>query len=123
MSTIDPVLEKLIELTRTLGEPALDYAILGEGNSSAAAGEETFYVKASGRTLHNIGADGFVRVRCGPILAMLEREQLSDDEIQAGLMAARVDARRPSRRWRRCSTPIFSGCRACGSSGTRIRRP
>src|SRR5437879_7903064 len=95
MSTIDPVLEKLIELTRTLGEPALDYAILGEGNSSAAAGEETFYVKASGRTLHNIGADGFVQVRRSPILAMLEREQLSDDEILAGLMAARVDDAAP----------------------------
>src|SRR5688572_1220576 len=95
MTVSDAGLQQLIELTRTLGDPALDYAILGEGNTSKAADGDTFYVKASGRTLHNIGADGFVRVRRAPILAMLEREQLSDAEIQAGLMDARVDAAAP----------------------------
>jgi rhamnose utilization protein RhaD (predicted bifunctional aldolase and dehydrogenase) len=95
MSDTDAALGQLVELTRTLGEPALDYAILGEGNSSVLAADGTFYVKASGRTLHNIGPEGFVRVRREPILAMLDREQLPDAEIQAGLMQARVDPGAP----------------------------
>ena len=48
MNAIDPTLEQLLELTRALGDPALDYAILGEGNTSVAAEGETFYVKYKG---------------------------------------------------------------------------
>jgi rhamnose utilization protein RhaD (predicted bifunctional aldolase and dehydrogenase) len=95
MSALHPALEQLIGLSRALGEPERDYAILGEGNSSAAVDNDTFYVKASGRTLHNIGAADFVQVQRTPMLAMLEQEQLPDAEILAGLMAARVDTDAP----------------------------
>jgi len=98
MSSIDPILQQLVDFSRRLGEPANDYAILGEGNTSASVDNESFYVKASGATLHGIGPEGFVRVRCAPVMAMLDQEQLSDDAIRDGMMAACVDAsaRRPS---------------------------
>jgi rhamnose utilization protein RhaD (predicted bifunctional aldolase and dehydrogenase) len=98
MSNQHPILEQLVALTRRLGEPAKDYAILGEGNTSAAADEESFYVKASGATLDGIRPEGFVHVRRAPVMAMLDADQLTDDEVRVGLMAACVEmgARRPS---------------------------
>src|SRR5438876_4650330 len=98
MTTRDSVLQQLVEFSRRLGDPVNDYAILGEGNTSARVDAETFYVKASGATLHGIGPEGFVRVRRAPVMAMLDQEQLSDDAIRDGMMAACVDpnARSPS---------------------------
>ena len=39
----------LIEYSRAIGDPARDYVILGEGNTSLSVGDGTFWVKASGR--------------------------------------------------------------------------
>ena len=69
--SVDSILAELVAMSRNLGDPSLDYAILGEGNSSARADAETFWVKASGVEMRTIGADGFVRVRFEPVLAML----------------------------------------------------
>ncbi|MFN2271643.1 MAG: class II aldolase/adducin family protein [Anaerolineae bacterium] len=94
----DP-LAQLIEMSRHLGDPALDYAILGEGNSSARADDNSFWVKASGVELRTIGASGFVRLRFDRVLDLLEREELSDAAIKAGLAEAQLDptvAARPS---------------------------
>jgi len=98
MTTSEAVLQQLVELSRRLGDPVNDYAILGEGNSSASVDAESFYVKASGATLCGIGPEGFVHVRTAPVLAMLEEQQLTDDAIRDGMMAACVDptGRRPS---------------------------
>src|SRR3954447_21449745 len=98
MTTSEAVLQQLVELSRRLGDPVNDYAILGEGNSSASVGAESFYVKASGATLCGIRPEGFVHVRTAPVLAMLEEQQLTDDAIRDGMMAACVDptGRRPS---------------------------
>lgn len=98
MTTSDSILQQLVDFSRRLGEPANDYAILGEGNTSATVDDETFFVKASGAALHGIGPDGFVRVQRAPVLEMLDEEQLSDEAIRDGMMAACVDraARRPS---------------------------
>jgi rhamnose utilization protein RhaD (predicted bifunctional aldolase and dehydrogenase) len=98
MTESDAILQHLIELSRWLGEPAREYAILGEGNTSAAVDEEGFYVKASGATLDGIGPDGFVRVLRAPIMAMLDEERLSDEEIGNRMMEACAGgaARRPS---------------------------
>jgi rhamnose utilization protein RhaD (predicted bifunctional aldolase and dehydrogenase) len=82
------ILHQLVEFTRRLGDPVKDYAILGEGNTSAAVDEESFFVKASGATLNGIGPDGFVQVRRAPILAMLDAERLTDDEVRDGMQAA-----------------------------------
>ena len=38
-------------MSRILGDPARDLVILGEGNTSARADGNTFFVKASGKEL------------------------------------------------------------------------
>jgi rhamnose utilization protein RhaD (predicted bifunctional aldolase and dehydrogenase) len=78
-------------MSRHLGDPALDYAILGEGNSSARIDGSTFWVKASGAELCTIEASGFVQVRFEPVLALLEQENVDDETVRTTLEAARVD--------------------------------
>src|SRR4051812_12699038 len=95
MTTSDDVLQQLLEFSRRLGDPANDYAILGEGNSSASVDADSFYVKASGATIHGIGPEGFVHVRSAPVLAMLDEHRLTDDAIRDGMMAACVDPSGP----------------------------
>jgi rhamnose utilization protein RhaD (predicted bifunctional aldolase and dehydrogenase) len=85
------ILTQLISMSRHLGDPALDYVILGEGNASARADDDTFWVKASGLHMGTIEAEGFVQVRFDEVLGLLEKGDLSDDEIKAGLAAAKVD--------------------------------
>lgn len=95
----DKILAQLVTMSNNLGDPALDYVILGEGNTSARADADTFWVKASGTELRTIEASGFVRVRFDRVLALLDAGDLSDDEVKAGLEAAKVDpavAARPS---------------------------
>lgn len=89
--TAAKTLDQLIAMSRVLGDPALDYAILGEGNSSARIDEDTFWVKASGAEMRTIEAGGFVQVRFDAVLAMLEAGELADGAVKAGLEAARVD--------------------------------
>ena len=38
----DDILTQLIAMSHSLGDPALDYVILGEGNTSARADADTF---------------------------------------------------------------------------------
>lgn len=93
------LLTQLVDMSRTLGEPARDYVILGEGNTSARADEETFWVKASGTSLHGIGEQGFVQVGLEPVLALFSQNNLSDTAVTEALNAARIDqstAIRPS---------------------------
>jgi len=85
-------LSQLVAMTRCLGDPALDYAILGEGNTSARADDEHFWVKASGVEMRTIGPTGFVRMRFDRVLSMLQAESPADDQVKAGLDAAKADA-------------------------------
>ena len=90
---------ELVEMSRKLGEPAADCVILGEGNTSARIDDETFWVKASGAQLPTITAEGFVRVRFGPVLGLLDAEDPSDEMIKQALLEACVDnkaGQRPS---------------------------
>jgi rhamnose utilization protein RhaD (predicted bifunctional aldolase and dehydrogenase) len=91
------VLTELVAMSRRLAEPALDYVILGEGNSSAGVDEASFFVKASGVSLREIGPEGFVRVRRAPVLELLAQPSVDDDAIRDGMLAARVDAFSPVR--------------------------
>lgn len=84
------VLAELISLSRTLGDPAHDLAILAEGNTSARAEEGSFFVKASGYSMRTIGADGFVLVRSRPILQALDGPDLSDEQVREVLANARL---------------------------------
>ena len=84
-------LERLIAMTRSLAEPERDLVILAEGNTSARIDEETFWLKASGKSMVDIDASGFVAMRLTPMLALLNGERLSDAETKARFEAARLD--------------------------------
>ena len=88
----------LIELSHRLGDPALRMAILGEGNASARVDGGTFVVKASGSTLQHLGEGDIVECRPDGLLALVDRDHVSDDEVLEALMASRVDsaANKPS---------------------------
>jgi rhamnose utilization protein RhaD (predicted bifunctional aldolase and dehydrogenase) len=85
------VLAQLVAMSNNLGDPALDYVILGEGNTSARADADTFWVKASGTTLRTIDRNGFVRVSFEPILAILGASELTDEQVKQRLSEASVD--------------------------------
>ena len=89
------VLNQLVALSNTLGRPELDYVILGEGNTSARASDAAFWVKASGAELRTITAAGFVQVAFDRVLALVERPNLTDADVKAGLSAAKVDPSSP----------------------------
>ena len=48
------LLSQLVAMSRSLGDPANDYVILGEGNTSAKVDADSFWVKASGTELRTI---------------------------------------------------------------------
>ncbi len=83
-------LEQLVSMSTTLGNPAHDYVILGEGNTSTLMGDGTFWVKASGFQLPTIRRQGFVRVSMAKALAILDETNLSDGEIKTRLLEAKV---------------------------------
>ena len=91
MSDLQQLRTELVELSRALGDPAADCVILGEGNTSARIDEDSFWVKASGAQLPTITAEGFVRVRFGPVLGLLDAEAPSDETIKQVLLEACVD--------------------------------
>lgn len=84
-------------MSRRLADPALDYVILGEGNTSAGVDDATFFVKASGVSLRDIPESGFVRVRRAPIMELLGRSSVTDDEVRDGMLASKVDTFSPIR--------------------------
>ncbi len=88
---METILKQLIGMSRNLGDPALDYVILGEGNTSARVDATSFWVKASGAELRTIESSGFVQVLFERVLTLLQAGDLSDAEVKAGLEAARAD--------------------------------
>ena len=114
MMQSDTVLDSLVALSRELGRPERELAILGEGNTSADAGDGTFWVKASGSQLAMIDSGGFSQVRTATMLALLDAPQLSDAQVAEGLRAALVDpaARKPS-----VETFMHALCLAEGQAG------
>ena len=88
------VLDELVGISAELGAPDHDLAILGEGNTSARADEETFWIKASGSQLAKAGRDGFVRVRFSPILEAMDGPLLDDTALRELLKAATVEGQR-----------------------------
>lgn len=95
----NPLLQQLVDLSHYLGDPTRGYAILGEGNTSARIDDDTFYVKASGTQLSDIGSDGFVAVSMSKVLGILDDPSADDQTVTKVLMAALVDKgekRRPS---------------------------
>ena len=91
--------DQLVSLSHAVGAPALDAAILGEGNTSIRVDDATFLVKASGCQLSSLGRDDLVHLRFDKLLPLLDGGAVSEAELSAVYEAAKVDAghkRRPS---------------------------
>ncbi len=65
-------------------------AILGEGNASVRIDADTFAVKASGANLGTLTEDGIALCRFDRLLPLLDRQKMSDEEVDQSLMDARV---------------------------------
>lgn len=98
MNTPDKTKQTLLTLSHDLGAEHRALAILGEGNTSAKLSGETFLVKASGSSLGTMTEADVVECRFAPLLAMLSRDDLTDQQIEDELFGCRVDAsaRKPS---------------------------
>jgi len=99
MSDKDKVFEDLLILSRHLGDSAHDWAVLGEGNTSAKIDDETFLVKASGSMLATLTRDQVCQARFAPLLEALDSDQTySDSEVKDLLLGSVVggDGRMPS---------------------------
>lgn len=85
----------LVAMSHALGCPAADCAILGEGNTSTCASDESFWVKASGFQLPTIEARGFTECRFDTVLELLEADDISDENVKRVLAASQVDPEAP----------------------------
>ncbi len=86
--------KQLLDLSHTLGDPAHDWAILGEGNTSAAQDKDMFLVKASGASLSTLTADQVAAVRFAPLRDVLESDRdWSDAETKDLLRSACVGSK------------------------------
>lgn len=91
METSDSVLAQLVGLSNAMGDARNDYAILGEGNTSARIDSDSFYVKASGAELRTADASSFTRISFQKILTFLDNDSVSDDEVRQVLSDAKLD--------------------------------
>lgn len=92
------VLDDLVALSRWLGDPVNDCAILGEGNTSARVSDSTFLVKASGTELRTVDSAGFVEMDLNKSVEMLEQDFQDDEQVRHALNEGKVglDERMPS---------------------------
>ena len=86
----DTLLDELLTLAHALGLESRGLAILGEGNVSVRADDETFFIKASGSSLGTLGKGDVSRVRLERVLGGLER-RMSEEDIEAFLVDALAD--------------------------------
>jgi rhamnose utilization protein RhaD (predicted bifunctional aldolase and dehydrogenase) len=83
----------LLGLSHELGRDGRGLAILGEGNTSTPASPKTFLVKASGSNLGALDRRGLTECRFADLLALLEKNDVSDADVTAALLRSRVDPR------------------------------
>jgi rhamnose utilization protein RhaD (predicted bifunctional aldolase and dehydrogenase) len=86
-------LAALLRLSRELGHPSRPLAILAEGNTSVRLNKDLFLVKASGGNLGTLDVHNVVECRGGGLLALLDKDSPSDEQIEAALLASRVNTR------------------------------
>jgi rhamnose utilization protein RhaD (predicted bifunctional aldolase and dehydrogenase) len=91
-------IQELLKLSHELGREDRGLAILGEGNTSAQVSVETFFVKASGTCLATLREEDVVECKMSKLLPLLDEANMTDQQIEEALMAARVDskAKKPS---------------------------
>lgn len=88
---MNPIIKNLLWLSHEIGREDRQLAILGEGNTSADAGDGTFWVKASGSNLSTLDETDLTPVRFDAITAALDDTGLDDSGVRAVLLAARAD--------------------------------
>jgi rhamnose utilization protein RhaD (predicted bifunctional aldolase and dehydrogenase) len=91
----DDILSQLVALSNNLGKPELNYAIMGEGNTSARLDEGSFYVKVSGSELRTATEKSFVRCSMERVLTLMSIPDLDDKKTKEGLISAKVDPADP----------------------------
>jgi rhamnose utilization protein RhaD (predicted bifunctional aldolase and dehydrogenase) len=90
-------IDALVEMTRFLGQPHLNYVIIGEGNTSQRTDDEAFWIKASGQQMQTIRAEGFVAMHFAPVLDLLDNPPQNTQAIQEAMNAAKVVPSSPVR--------------------------
>lgn len=83
----DLVSDDLLALTRLLGRPGLDLAILAEGNTSELLDDGRLVVKASGANLANSTKDDFVVVDVDEVMALVDDPGATQADLTAALVA------------------------------------
>ncbi|BDI30858.1 hypothetical protein CCAX7_29090 [Capsulimonas corticalis] len=86
MTDTDGILPQLLTLSHDLGDAGRQWAILGEGNTSARLSEATFLVKASGSQLRTLTSDQLVEVSFAPLLDALRSSEFWPDERTRDLL-------------------------------------
>lgn len=86
--------EDLITLTRQLGSPRYDLAILAEGNTSVLLDSGEIVVKASGVNMETASAESFVVCPSEPFVAMMDDPKAVQNDVTEALDAGVVDGQR-----------------------------
>ena len=86
------VTQDLLTLSHEIGREDRGLAMLGEGNTSARVSDNSFLVKASGTCLGTLQEEDLVECHFSALLPLLERASMTDAEIEAALLASRVNA-------------------------------
>ncbi len=79
------LVQDLLWLAHELGHEPRQFALLGEGNVSTRASDDTFWVKASGTSLATLQETDISLVSLPKVLELLEHTYLSDDAIDTAL--------------------------------------
>ena len=89
-TTWDPTLvsDDLLALTRLLGEPWRDLAILAEGNTSELLPDGRLIVKASGANLAASTKEDFVIIDIDEVTALVTDERAKQEDLTRALVAA-----------------------------------
>jgi rhamnose utilization protein RhaD (predicted bifunctional aldolase and dehydrogenase) len=91
---VGDALDELVAMSAELGLPAHEYVILGEGNTSVRADDNSFWIKASGTSLAGATRDNFVCVKTELILAALDQPARNDAALKELLRAATIQGQR-----------------------------
>lgn len=88
----EKIQEQLLALSHDLGREDRRLAMLGEGNTSAAIGDGTFWVKASGSRLSTLKPTDLSRVVLDKALAVLDEPGLDNAAVNQRLQTTLFDA-------------------------------
>ena len=74
-------LSSLVALSRALGEPSRELAILAEGNTSIRSADGRMLVKASGRSLRDADQGDFVELELAAVVALVDAPATDDAAV------------------------------------------